>query len=530
MPKNKLYAYAILTLILLATWHRYLFLGYLSEDFLVVSFHQGSEIEGLFDIFFTKIVDGHYWRPVVYISYRLTELFSSDAIAHRIVSLALYIISSITLFELLRKLKVKKVPALLSASLFAVIYTHESQVAWIPGRTDVLMSIFIFTCLIYLIKYFDEKNISSLVISTVLFILASLSKEHAFIAIFLPLIIAMFFFKQEMRKALYASGIFFLALIGILLFRYFVIGGSPFESGNFASPTFIAFAKNYFVYPFLVFFRPEELEFAFNFLKNNLYALGLFIPVSFILLWAIVKRFKKMSNKHRRIFLFGATFFTVLIVPALPVIMRWYVFMPSLGIFTILASMMNRNNTFGLKALIVIAILANIIIVNIRVGTWIDASAKSESILSSFNKEITGQQSIRIWGLPDKYERINIFKIAPNVILADKNNISQDSILSPIRCEYYEDSKFDLSSSANKFIIFLEKGRFFIRGSKSMYVFKPEKYYIDNSEYTVSINNNYKSGEYISEMVIEFKSEPDLERELFFNGKGIISSKNVILR
>ena len=96
--------------------------------------------------------------------------------------------------------------------------------------------------------------------------------------------------------------------------------------------------------------------------------------------------------------------------------------------------------------------------------------------------------------------------------------------------EYYEDSKFDLSSSANKFIIFLEKGRFFIRGSKSMYVFKPEKYYIDNSEYTVSINNNYKSGEYISEMVIEFKSEPDLERELFFNGKGIISSKNVILR
>ena len=113
---------------------------------LVTSFHRG-----LFDA-----VKDPYYRPLfmdsMILNYWLAD-HGQELAKYHIVNLLLHLGSVFLLYGLFRKLAVKELHAFLLCLVFAVHPALSQAVAWIPGRNDLLLAIFVFSFLIYAINY-----------------------------------------------------------------------------------------------------------------------------------------------------------------------------------------------------------------------------------------------------------------------------------------------------------------------------------------------------------------------------------------
>lgn len=134
-----------------------------------------------------------------------------------------YILGCILLYLVLRNhmFRDDQDLAFLSALIFLAHPVHSEVVANIRGRQDIFSLIFISLTLLYAFKFIDTKKISSLIIATIMFLLALLSKEYA--AMLLMLIpLAFYVFKKidiEFKTLVPMTFVFLLFLFGILYLR-----------------------------------------------------------------------------------------------------------------------------------------------------------------------------------------------------------------------------------------------------------------------------------------------------------------------
>lgn len=516
--------YFFLALILILTWFKYLNINLFSEDFLVLSFQKNVSITNLFTVFLNKNADGAYWRPLTYLSYRIVELFSPDNIfLHRLASLLIYSALSFALYKFLLTLNIKKDIAFLGTAFFATIYNHELQVAWIPGRTDTLMTLFILLNAIYLSKYYNSGKLKYIFFSMIFFILGILSKEHGIAAAVIPILLSVKEERAITKKSIYIAFIMAIIVLIVFIYRFLVISGSPFSSENFAEISIFSLVKNYFAYFFLSFFRPEELQLSFNFLKDNLFV-ATFLAVLMIII-TFIKRKKILSIKFEATIIFGFLWYSLLIMPALPYLMRWYPFMPSIGLLIIILKLIELNYNEFLKIIIIIFIMFNYVIVNIFFENWQSASDRIEKISDITHIDKATSSKLRIWGLPDKFERINILKIAPDVYFSSIFEASKDSIDSPIRCEYYNNSNISIEKQDQMILMKLTNGRFFPRGAKSTAIFEMEQFNLETDDYFVAIESRFSGENYISILTINNKN--DEINDLFFNAVKLIDEKSI---
>jgi tetratricopeptide (TPR) repeat protein len=91
---------------------------------------------------FTRNEQGNY-VPLTWLSHMLdVELFGLDAGRHHTVNALLHLLTSLLLFEALRRMTGAPAPSAFVALLFAVHPTHVESVAWIAERRDTLSALF----------------------------------------------------------------------------------------------------------------------------------------------------------------------------------------------------------------------------------------------------------------------------------------------------------------------------------------------------------------------------------------------------
>ena len=134
---------------------------------------------GLFDA-----VKDPYYRPLfsdaMIINYHMSGL--ENAWGYHLVNILLHVSAVVLLFKLFRKLNVKELHAFILALIFAVHPVLSQAVAWIPGRNDTMLAIFIFSFLIAAISYSNKGKIGSLILSGLFLLLAFFTKETAVFA------------------------------------------------------------------------------------------------------------------------------------------------------------------------------------------------------------------------------------------------------------------------------------------------------------------------------------------------------------
>ncbi len=134
---------------------------------------------GLFDA-----VKDPYYRPLfsdaMIINYHFSGL--ENAWGYHLVNILLHVSAVVLLFKLFRKLEVKELHAFILTMIFAVHPVLSQAVAWIPGRNDTMLAIFVFSFLISAVTYSNSGKIKSLLLSGLFLLLAYFTKETAVFA------------------------------------------------------------------------------------------------------------------------------------------------------------------------------------------------------------------------------------------------------------------------------------------------------------------------------------------------------------
>ncbi|MEO0101381.1 MAG: tetratricopeptide repeat protein [candidate division WOR-3 bacterium] len=143
-------------------------------------------------------------------------------------------------------------PAFFATLFFSLHPTHLESVAFISGRTDILMTIFLLSAFLSLLAYKKRRKSIFLFTTSLFFFLALLAKENA---LFFPLLFLILFPKREwQREKIFLLSLFSLTLI-YLIIRFLVLKGfsTPWSGVSFQERFFL-FLNGFGRYSFLAFF------------------------------------------------------------------------------------------------------------------------------------------------------------------------------------------------------------------------------------------------------------------------------------
>ena len=294
-----------------------LFFGftYLDDNNLIID-HAGflGNFLNIFESFrhdvFLSAVSQAYYRPIMTISLILdAQIGGISPLIYHLTDLLIHILSASLVFVLLRKLNYRKDLSFLSALLFAVHPVLTQAVAWVPGRNDTLLTVFVLLSFISLINFLDSKNNKYLKWYFLWFILAVFTKETAIMMI--PI---QWFYVQYIRTEKYYLVFWKKITIGwagvvgmFFLMRHFAFP-SPisFGLGNIIksvfnnSPAFVQFVGK-IMFPFNLSTYPiiEDTTFVYGIVAILLVLIALFAT----------------KNKRYAYIIFGASWFLFFLAP-----------------------------------------------------------------------------------------------------------------------------------------------------------------------------------------------------------------------
>ncbi|MEK7081174.1 MAG: tetratricopeptide repeat protein [Patescibacteria group bacterium] len=170
---------------------------YLDDNVLVTSQYQFnkdlSNIPKAFseDIFRTPYNGGTFYRPLERLTFVLDAQFGERAVVFmsHFSNILLHILASCLLFWFLFKFNLKKEVAFLLTLIFSIHPLTAQTVAFIAGRNDSLLAIFIFLSLIYFLNFIQNQKKKDFIWHFIFLALALLTKETAAV---LPIICAIY--------------------------------------------------------------------------------------------------------------------------------------------------------------------------------------------------------------------------------------------------------------------------------------------------------------------------------------------------
>jgi hypothetical protein len=170
------------------------------------------------------------YRPV------LTVSFMADAQLDRLLGLGyhfsniiFHLIASCLVFLFFLRLKYSETLAFFFSLVFTVHPALTQAVAWIPGRNDSLLEIFVLASFIFLLKFLEEERRDYLIWHIVFFLLALFTKETALALMPVGALYSVFVMKEKLfspRQIRLIAGWLFAVLLWSAL-RSHALSGYP---------------------------------------------------------------------------------------------------------------------------------------------------------------------------------------------------------------------------------------------------------------------------------------------------------------
>ncbi len=529
----------LIILAIIISWIPIYSVAFLNDDYQIIVFYSNKSFFELFKVFWERGVYYYYWRPIPDFIHGLT-LFTAgfQPLAFRIVGIIIYCIASVQIFRVFRFLGLQEKTAFISAVFFGVLPSHVLEAAWIADQLESLAACFLLLSFINYLKanppnpvQDDKPAIKYLILSGLWFIAALLTKEVAYTGIFIPFI-ALIYNNNLIRKSIIrtAEHVFagMLILITVLSYRILFIGGTPFEASHFSKITILGMIKNLLVYFPLAFSPPEILESVYNF--SNMWLYLLLTMVLLILLILSARGYKSLSNSRKNIFFTGIAWYVIFIIPALPTLMRWYVFTASIGLILMLAVLVENlsKNKIFLTVFTAVIIFSGFYDFSTMLD-WREAGIKMENGLNSIKnlRSTISSDTLYIWGVPDKFKRVPMMKlgIQQSVEWAIGNpGRKKIQVFSPLRSELLDAQSeiilTEASDSTFKFVLY--NGRFLPEGGTSTSIIQKEELYFANHQLEIKIKTTPRNHAVpISEAEVKFLQKSNADH-LFYTGKKFV--------
>ncbi len=140
-----------------------------------------------------------YYRPILNLSFMLDTVLAGDIyFVYFLVNILLHLATAIMVFLILQKINIRKSASFLLSLVFLMHPAISQAVAWLPGRNDSLLAIFAIPAIWFLILFNEKPKLRFLLLYTLFFFLALLTKETS---VFLPVLAVAYFLTIGRRQA-----------------------------------------------------------------------------------------------------------------------------------------------------------------------------------------------------------------------------------------------------------------------------------------------------------------------------------------
>lgn len=274
--------------------------------------------------------DFRYFRPLAELSLVADlSMWGMNAFGFHLSNLLLHLANTILLYLLAGQLVPGRFVARTAALLFLLHPVHSLSIFWISGRSDMLCGIFFLLSLSGFI-YVDRSGQQwARRGSLAMFLLALFTKE---MALSLPLLLLYYVlvFSEGPLKHRVLAGIrrtlpYWLLLAGYLLSRLWIVGENAFSNEDHQFSGILQLAKNLATYAGLLAVPGGHVEIANIFRAHP----GIFLALSLLVLLAGVISLRWVMRDPLLLFFGG--FILITLLPVIRLMMRWYLYIPSLG-------------------------------------------------------------------------------------------------------------------------------------------------------------------------------------------------------
>ena len=205
---------------------------YLDDNALIVdNYHVLKNISNIFQVFkqdvFRSSVDAYY-RPVLTVSFMLdAQLGGAAPFIYHLANTLIHLLASCLLFILLVKLRYSAELAFFCSLIFTVHPVLTQAVAWIPGRNDSLLAVFVLLAFIAFMNFIETKNWAYYFWHIFFFTLALFTKESAPVLALMCLLYLHLIIKEKLIS--FNKGILTIGWVVIITF-WFLMRMNAFRS------------------------------------------------------------------------------------------------------------------------------------------------------------------------------------------------------------------------------------------------------------------------------------------------------------
>jgi tetratricopeptide (TPR) repeat protein len=140
-----------------------------------------------------------FYRPLLVVSFIIDGVIGKMSLSmFHFTNILLHVLAVCLLFNLLVKLKTKENTAFLLSLVFLVHPSLTQAVAWVPGRNDSLLAVFVLASFLMLFRYFEQKKAVYFVLHSLFFLLALLTKETSIVLPVLLLMSLSLMYKEKL--------------------------------------------------------------------------------------------------------------------------------------------------------------------------------------------------------------------------------------------------------------------------------------------------------------------------------------------
>lgn len=330
-----------------------------------------------------------YYRPMLNFSFMVDAQFGSLNYAiYHVSNLLWHLLAGCLIFLLFKRLFCRPPLAFFLTLVFLVHPVLTQAVAWLPGRNDSIVAVFILLSFLFFLNFIEKHKLSSFLIYLGFFWLALLSKETS---VFFPLVLIVYFFTIGKEKAISRSDQSLIILgsltVGFIWFlmRYFALEGGQIGAESALSSVFnnlpaalVMGAK--IILPFNLSVLPVAQD------TNFIFSL---IAWPALILVLVLSRRKNLNY-----LIFGLAWFLIFFLPpfvistAAPFLLEHRLYLPLIGFLIALFSLDDLRNldwskkTVWITALAILCLFSFITIWHSRVFSepltfWQSAAANS---------------------------------------------------------------------------------------------------------------------------------------------------------
>lgn len=321
-----------------------------------------------------------FYRPLLNFSYWLDyHLFGSSWAAFHWHNIILNSLAAVLLFVFLRHLGFKKKASWFAAAIFSLHPALLPAVAWLPGRNDLLLTVFSLASALCFLRF--QKDYRSWALAGHLFfwLLAVFSKETA---IFLPLIFCLFIpgllDLRKWRENIFSASFLVPVLLWFAggLFYWLIRHGVLYSSVPYkVTDLFVGFWQG--VSALLVFWG--KFFWPFNLSTLPVYADSSIWPGIIILIFFSLALWKFWNRLNRPALFFGGFWFFLLLAPAVLLQnnpeygvsfnLEHRLYLPAIGLLIMVLSFPSLKRRFASGLFLLFLSLA-IIISSVRVNDF----------------------------------------------------------------------------------------------------------------------------------------------------------------